>query len=174
MRKYLLLLVLVMEVAIMVGGYATPVQTPSHVAVPVHVQDGSHTARPQIVVFYATGCPHCTEMEEMLTALLVGHPEIKVARYDINSPGADALLNRLALHYKIHPTQVPVIFVGDKAVVGVGRAQEFALRAAVSDCITRGCSSPLSYVQQPAIPWHDVLWLGIILGTFLLFLVIQG
>lgn len=174
MNKLVLLLVLVMEAAIMVGGYATQVQTPSHVAAPVHVQTGSHTAGPQIVVFYATGCPHCTEMEEMLTALLVGHPEIKVARYDINSPGANALLNRLVLHYKIHPTQVPVIFIGDKVVVGAGRAQEFALRAAVSDCATRGCPSPLSYAQQPAIPWRDVLWLGVILGTFLLLLVIQG
>ncbi len=163
-----------MGLAIAIGGYAAQVQTASHVAVTTHVQTESHTAAPQIVVFYKTGCSHCTNMEETLTALLYGRPNIKVARYEIDSPGARELLNRLALHYKILPTQVPVVFVGDKAIVGwTTRTQEFALRTAISDCVTKKCPSPLDYASGPTLPWKDIMWLGVILGAFFLFLLIQ-
>jgi len=139
-----------------------------------NVQTGSRTVRPQIVVFYANGCPDCARMEEVLNALLVGHPEIEVARYEIHAPGSTALLWRLSTHYKILATQVPVIFIGDKAIVGAGRAQEFALRAAVDDCVTLGCPSPLDYVEPVAFPWKDLLWLGLLAGAFTFFFLLQG
>ena len=174
MNRRVLLLTLVIGLAIAVGGYAAQVQTASHVAATAHVQTKSHTVAPQIVVFYKTGCSHCVHMEEVLTALLYGHPNIKVARYEIDSPGARGLLNRLAFHYKILPTQVPVVFVGNKAIVGwTTRAQEFALRAAVSDCVTKKCPSPLDYASGPTLPWNDIMWLGVILGAFLVFFLIQ-
>ena len=174
MNQRVALLALAMLLVLAVGGYAAQTQTPSHVAAPAHVQTASHTAGPQIVVFYKAGCPHCAKMEQVLTELLHGHPNLKVVRYEIDSPGARGLLNRLALHYKIIPTQVPVVFVGDKAIVGwTSRAQDFALRAAISTCVTQKCPSPLEYASGPTLPWHDIMWLGVILGAFLLFLLIQ-
>jgi len=113
-------------------------------------------------------------MEELLDDLLVGHPEIEVARYEIDARGSTAILRRLSAHYKILATQVPVIFVGDKAIVGAGRAQEFALRTAVNDCVTYGCPSPLDYVKPAVIPWKDFLWLGLLAGAVILFLLLQG
>ena len=162
MNKRVLLLMLAASLTISFGLFAAQVQT------------GSRTAPPQVVVFYANGCPHCAQMEKVLTALLVDRPNIKVARYEIHSPGAEGLLNRLALHYKIIPTQVPVIFVGKVAIIGAGRAQELALRGAVSDCVTHGCPSPLDYASTPAIPWNDILWLGVIVGAAFIFLLMQG
>ncbi len=174
MNRRVLLLTLVIGLAIAVGGYAAQVQTTSHVAATAHVQTESHITAPQIVVFYKTGCSHCTHMEEVLTALLYKHPNIKVAQYEIDSPGARGLLNRLAVHYKILPTQVPVVFVGDKAIVGwTSRTQESALGTAISDCVTQKCPSPLDYASGPTLPWNDFMWLGVILGVFLVLLFIQ-
>ena len=142
------------------------VQTPSR------VQTGSQTVSPVIVEFYAEVCPDCARMEEVLDALLVDRPEIKVARYEINSPGASALLWKLSAHYKILATRVPVIFVGDQAIVGAGRAQEFALRTAIGDCVTLGCPSPLDYAKSAGLG-QDLLWLGLFVGAVVLFLLMQ-
>ena len=144
------------------------VQTPSH------VQTNSQTVSPTIVMFYAKGCPNCARMEEVLNALLADRPNIKVARYEINAPGSRELLWKLSSHYKILATQVPVIFVGDKAIIGAGRAQEFALRAAISDCVTHSCPSPLDYAKGAKGPWNDVLILGLFVGLFIMFLLLQG
>jgi len=141
------------------------VQTPST------VQTGSQTISPTIVVFYAAGCPNCERMEEILDALLVDHPNMTVARYEIDAPGARSLLWKLSSRYKVLATQVPVIFVGDQAIVGAGRAQEFALRTAIDDCATLGCPSPLDYAAV-GVP-NDFLWLGLFVGMFLLFLLLQ-
>ncbi len=144
------------------------------VQTPLSVQTGSQTPSPAIVVFYAEGCPNCARMEDILNALLSDHPELKVVRYEINAPGSRELLWKLSSHYKILATQVPVIFVGDKAIVGAGRAQEFALRAAIGDCATHSCPSPLDYAKGAKGPWDDLLVLGLFVGLFIMFLLLQG
>jgi len=161
---------MVLSILLVLLGFSAlgQVQTPSS------VQTGSRTVSPMIVEFYAKGCPDCARMEDVLNALLVGHPEIEVARYEIDAPGSTALLWKLSTHYKILATQVPVIFIGDQAIVGAGRAQEFALRAAVDDCVTLGCPSPLDYVEPVAFPWKDLLWLGLLVGAFTCFFLLQG
>ncbi len=138
------------------------------------VQTNSQTVSPTIVMFYAEGCPNCARMEDILNALLADHPNIKVVRYEINAPGSRELLWKLSSHYKIVATQVPVIFVGDKAIVGAGRAQEFALRAAISDCAIHSCPSPLDYAKGVKGPWNDLLMLGLFVGLFIMFLLLQG
>lgn len=143
------------------------VQTPSN------VQTGSRTVSPMIVEFYAEGCPDCARMEDVLDALLVDHPDMGIVRYEINAPGASALLWKLSSHYKVLATRVPVIFVGDQAIIGAGRAQEFALRTAIGDCATRGCPSPLDYAESADFPGKDFLWLGLFVGAVILFLLLQ-
>lgn len=148
------------------------VQTPSQTVAPPAVT--SKASAPTIVVFYEKGCSHCERMEGLLDELLVGHKDVSVARYEINAPGSSALLWKLSAHYGIVATQVPVIFVGDQAIVGAGRAQEFSLRTAVGDCVQLGCPSPLDYVEGGMVVLHDILIVGAFVGLFIALLLLQG
>ena len=148
------------------------VQTPSQTASSPAVTP-SATA-PMIVVFYEDGCPHCVTMEGLLDELLAGHEkDVSVARYEINAPGSMALMWKLSAHYGVLATTVPLIFIGDKAIVGAGRAQEINLRTAVGDCIQRGCPSPLDYVEGGKVVLHDFLIVGAFVGLFLILLMLQ-
>ena len=143
------------------------VQTPSQTAAP-------SSSPPMIVLFYEDGCPHCITMENLLDELLAGHEEVAVARYEINAQGNTALMWKLAAHYGIVTTQVPVIFIGDQVIVGAGRTQEFNLRTAVGDCIQRGCPSPLDYVEEGKAVLHDLLIAGGFIVLFIALLMFQG
>jgi len=167
------------------GGLQQPadVQTPSGVAATPSVppsgpgpaiQTGSQHAHPTIVFFYETGCPDCEDMETLLADLLVGRKNVTVNYYEINAPGSMDLLGRLATHYGILPTHVPVIFVGDEVIVGAGRGQEFHLRTAVGDCEAQTCPSPLDYAKQVAFPWQDVFLLMGFAVLFVALLLLQG
>ena len=129
---------------------------------------------PLIVVFYEEDCPDCGRMEGLLNELLVGHEGVPVARYEINTPGSSALLWKLAARHGIVATQVPVIFIGDQAIVGAGRAQEINLRTAVGDCIQRGCPLPLEYVEGGQAVLRDLLIVGVFVGLFIAFRIFQG
>ncbi len=113
-------------------------------------------------------------MDGLLDELLVGHEDVPVARYEINAPGSTQLEWKLAAHYGIVATQVPVIFVGDQAIIGAGRAQEFNLRTAVDDCVQLGCPSPLEYVEGGQAALRDLLIVGAFVGLFIALLVFQG
>lgn len=184
MRKGTWLVVLIVLLTIGVASYAQ-VQTPSELPDQQEaVQTASQTVTPPvetpnasaplIVVFYEEGCPHCETMEGLLDELLVGHEDVPIARYEINAPGSSALLWKLAAHYGIVTTQVPVIFIGDQAIVGAGRAQEFNLRTAVGDCIQLGCPSPLEYVEGGQVVLHDLLIVGVFVGLFIALFIFQG
>ena len=138
------------------------------------VQTASVIVEPSIVVFYEEGCPGCELMEGFLSELVVGHEDLGIVRYEINEPGAWDLLRILAAHYSVSDASVPIIFVGDEVVVGTGRAEEFHLRTAVGDCVSRGCPSPLSYAEGPGFPWRDSLVLGAFASLFLFFFILQA
>ncbi len=153
------------------------VQTPSQTLSPPagsQNEPAQDTSAPLIVVFYEDGCHSCEQMEGLLDELLVGHEDVPVARYEINTPGSSALLWKLAAHYGIVASQVPVIFIGDQAIVGAGRAQEFNLRTAVGDCVQSGCPSPLHYVEVENMVLHDLLIAGAFVGLFIALLIFQG
>ena len=138
------------------------------------VQTESVIVEPSIVVFYEEGCPGCDLMEGILVELVVGHEDLGIIRYEINEPGIWDLLRVLASHYGVSAASVPVIFVGDEVIVGTGRAEEFHLRTAVGDCVTRGCPSPLSYAEGKGFPWKDSLVLGAFAALFLFFFILQA
>ncbi|MEA1870978.1 MAG: hypothetical protein U9N00_02120 [Candidatus Bipolaricaulota bacterium] len=137
------------------------------------VQTESVIVEPSIVVFYEEGCPGCELMEEFLSELVVGHGDLGIVRYEINEPGALDLLSILAAHYSVSDASVPILFVGDEAIVGTGRAEEIHLRTAVGDCVSRGCPSPLSYAEGKGFPWSDSLVLGAFAALFLFFFILQ-
>ena len=95
----------------------------------------SETSDPIIVVFYEEGCPSCEEMDELLVGMTIGAPETAIARYDITTPESMELLTALVKAYDIEmPSSVPIVFVAEDVVIGMGRTQEFSLRNAIGDC----------------------------------------
>ena len=100
---------------------------------------------PILVVFYEEGCPSCEEMDELLAGMTIDAPETAIVRYEITEPGSFELLVSLAKTYGIEiPTTVPIVFVGDDVVIGMGRTQEFSLRNAIGDCLSIGCETPIA------------------------------
>ena len=98
-----------------------------------------------IIVFYEDGCPSCEEMEELLVGMIIGTPETAIARFEITEPESTELLTALATAYDIEvPSTVPIVFVGEDVIIGMGRTQEFSLRNAVGDCLSLGCESPIA------------------------------
>ena len=137
------------------------------------VQTQSRTAEPAIIVFYEEGCPGCFRMENLLVELLAEHPDLAIARHEITSPGALDLLEQLGAAYGISETNVPIIFVGKEAIVGAGHAEEIRLRAAIDECLSLGCPSPLAHGRRPPIPWKDLGVLVAFAALFSLFLFLQ-
>jgi glutaredoxin len=129
---------------------------------------------PMVVVFHEEGCPDCARMQTVLDQLVAAHPDLVIAYHEINSPGAAELLDRLSRSYGVLLVRVPVIFVGDRAIVGAGRAEEMTLREAVETCLSAGCPSPMTRSTESLVPWRDLLIVGAIAALLILFLLIQG
>lgn len=84
-------------------------------------------------------------MEELLVGMMIGTPETAIARFEITEPESTELLTALATAYDIEvPSTVPIVFVGEDVIIGMGRTQEFSLRNAVGDCLSLGCESPIA------------------------------
>jgi len=131
------------------------------------------SGRPQVLFFYQEGCPDCVRMEEALTLALNETPGPEVARYELSAPGAQDLFARLSSAFEITSPNVPLFFVGDKAIVGAGMPQELQLRAEVQHCASVGCPSPLDRVSPP-FPWLDLLTLAAMLALAGFFLLLQS
>ncbi len=132
-------------------------------AVPVTAQ----TTDPSIIVFYEEGCPSCVELEDFLAGMTIDTPEGFTVRHEIHEPGTMELLAKLSRAYDIEvPLTVPVAFVGEDVVIGMGRTQEFALRNAVGDCVSFGCESPIARLPISQLR-TDLPRLGIFLAAFL-------
>lgn len=129
---------------------------------------------PDILVFYADDCPQCHQMDEVLEQILRQYPHLMVERLESKETGAEALLWKLSNAYGIIPYTYPVLFVGDEAIVGAGRAKELALENAIDHCLRTECSSPVSRVQDRAVfPWMTLLSTALVvlvLSAFLLLL----
>ena len=102
-----------------------------------------------VVYFQKDGCPDCLHMKESLAGLLAEHPELLVVYYDVDIIEDWQLMLRLARDYNEtfdFGVVLPVIFVGETAIVGEGRPQELELQAAVEACSTGDCPSPLDHL----------------------------
>ncbi len=125
----------------------------------------------EVLFFYEEGCPHCGRVIEVLDDLARTDQGFSVTRYEIGSFEARDLLSRLLKAYGAEMGQVPLIFVGDVAMVGgtlyepgrspvalSGRPEELALREAVRHAIEVGAPSPVS--KLPATQAELVLFVS--------------
>lgn len=71
--------------------------------------------------FYATGCPHCTVVRPLVNQLQDKYPTLKFNSYDIYQGESSTRLYELYDKYDIGQADrggVPVVFVGDKYLLG--------------------------------------------------------
>lgn len=94
----------------------------------------------EVYMFYSEGCPHCKSMGEFLDGLEYKYSQVKVYKYElVYSPESRNLLNKMAQAYGAQTGYVPMVFVGDKVVVG---DNEPAVESEVNQCISQGCKNP--------------------------------
>lgn len=128
---------------------------------------------PMIILFYEDGCPDCEVIDLLIEELAIDLPAAAFARYELSDRDSFDLFLTLASAFEIEASQVPTVFVGDEVVVGAGRAEEFALRAAIGTCTVRGCPSPLDRIRPPQFPWGDVLRLIAMAGGLAILVILQ-
>jgi len=125
---------------------------------------------PDVVVFYREGCNDCRHLDRVLEELQTQYPTLNVRH--IEEAELDAqLMWVLAGEYGVFPSTYPVTFAGDEAIVGIDLDKELRLRAAVEDCITNGCRSPLASVDPPTVPWRTLVIVGLVAIMLLLWLI---
>lgn len=114
----------------------------------------------ELLFFHEEGCPHCARIEAFLEGISPLYPELEVVRYEIHDPSSHELLERLLKAYGAELGPVPIIFVGDVALVGgtvyglepepftvSGRAEEMVLEEAIKRAIAAGAPSPLERIR---------------------------
>ncbi len=111
---------------------------------------------PDVVVFYRDGCNDCRHMDDVLEELQELYPELVVVHIEEGDSGAADLMWSLSTKYGIFPSKFPLIFVGDRAIVGIGRDKELLLRSTVRDCIFNECDSPIARINEKPVPWMTV------------------
>lgn len=110
----------------------------------------------ELVYIYELGCVDCAYVETMLRDLSDRYPQLRVARYDVHSPTGRSLVHRLLRAYGADIGPVPMVFVGDVAMVGTrfygladepitytGRMIEIILEEAVVHALAVPTPSPL-------------------------------
>lgn len=114
-----------------------------------------------LVVFHEIGCSHCARMEAFLESIAPSYPELHVVRYEIHDPDSQEPLAGLLSAYDVEVGSVPILFIGDVALVGgvyyglypepypaAGRAEEMALVEAIQRAIAADAPSPLDRITD--------------------------
>jgi cytochrome c biogenesis protein CcdA/glutaredoxin len=114
-----------------------------------------------LVLFHEHGCSHCARMEEFLESIGPRYPELEIVRHEIHDPEGTELLAELLAAYGVEVGSVPILFIGDVALVGgvfyglfeepypaSGRAEEMALDQAIREAIQEDAPSPLSRLTE--------------------------
>ncbi len=117
----------------------------------------------EVLFFYEEGCSHCKEVETFLGTLIQGGLPFNLQRYGIHTPDGWNLLQRLLKVYGAELGPVPMVFVGDVAMVGTtfygvgpepvtlaGLAQELTLEEAIRSAQAAGAPSPLAKLPPTA------------------------
>lgn len=128
---------------------------------------------PDVLVFYREACPMCREMDGALQELQAMYPRLVVEHLEAGAPEAADLLWTLSRRYGVFPSTFPVIFVGEQAILGAGRAKELLLRNTVQDCMQRGCPSPLAQIEGTPFPWTRAIAIALVVAVIGVVLVVR-
>lgn len=109
-----------------------------------------------LVYFHEHGCSDCARTASFLETISPKYSELNILRYEIHEADAQDLLDRLLVAYGAELGPVPILFIGDVALVedtfyGLtetpttvsGRAREMRLDAVIAQAIAEDAPSPL-------------------------------
>ncbi|HPD07418.1 MAG TPA: cytochrome c biogenesis protein CcdA [Candidatus Bipolaricaulis sp.] len=117
----------------------------------------------ELLFFYDESCTHCKQVESFLTDLQRAGLEFTIERYEIHTPEGWNLLLRLLGAYHADIGSVPMVFVGEVAVVGntfyglgpepivyTGAAYDLVLEEAVRAAVAANAPSPRTLLPPVA------------------------
>jgi len=130
----------------------------------------------ELHLFWSVTCPDCHVMKAFLKELAREYPDLKVVEHEVTfEPKNWRLMVSLARAYGLKKETVPIVFVGNLAVAGIGRAVELQIREEVERCLSQGCPSPIERLSGKKARVLSPLELALLLGivVFVVFLVIK-
>jgi len=130
-------------------------------------------SNPTLLLFYQEECNACHDMDLFLETLSSELPPEEIGRYDIADQESFDLLERLASEYGLDTYVTPVVFIGDVASAGAGRAAELMISDAVIDCSRQDCPSPLTRVMPQPIEWGGILRLLALAALVVILIALQ-
>ncbi len=106
------------------------------------------TAEPEapteVYYFYGEGCPVCAKTTPFLEGLAADNPGMQINKFEVwGSEDNRTLLGEMARAYRIDPTGVPIVFIGEHAWIGFREgATDKAMTSVVEACTEQGCPDP--------------------------------
>lgn len=111
-------------------------------AAPVAASDGSESGEPDLVLFWAEGCPYCEAEREFLGDLQDELPDMVVAAFEVSHSEANReLFIDMMASAGSEARNVPSTIVGDLVWVGWSDAVGEQIRAAVAERLAAGTSA---------------------------------
>lgn len=130
----------------------------------------------ELHLFWSATCPDCHVMRAFLEELAQEYPDLKIVEHEVTfEPDNWRLMVTLARAYGLKEEKVPMVFVGNLAITGIGRAVELQIREEVERCLAQGCPSPMERLPEKKARVLSPLEIALLLGiaVFVLFFVIK-
>lgn len=131
--------------AVLVGLFISSPQVKADAEVPVN-----HGVN--IYLFWGDGCPHCAKAKPVLEALDNNSDSINLYKYEVYyNTDNQKLLQSVADILKIDASGVPVIIVGDKAIVGYSDTIKSEIEDRVKECTEKRCPDSVAVITGAAL-----------------------
>lgn len=103
----------------------------------------SASAAIDVHFFWSTDCRHCRAMSEMLGEIVAEEPDLELHVYEVEDLGNRQLFERL-INGEDLPPGVPLVLVGDVAIVGHGTHSRDEVLRMIAACRAEACPDLLA------------------------------
>jgi glutaredoxin len=101
-----------------------------------------------IYEFYGQGCPYCTKMNKWFEEVKPRYPTLKVVQHEVYSDKENrAFFQQMSQAYGKKAGGVPVVFIGEKRIVGFSKEIGEQIEAEIKSCIEQVCPSPVDKLE---------------------------
>jgi glutaredoxin len=98
--------------------------------------------------FYGDGCPYCTKLNHFLDDIKSKYPGLVVKKYEVwNNGDNEKLLHNMAKAHNIEVKGVPVVFIGEKAIIGFSDSIGKSIEEEIQGCLIQNCENPADKLE---------------------------
>ena len=116
---------------VLLAGWSVP-------SISVHAQEAR---RPNMLLFYGQGCPHCAGAREFLEKMKNQYPQFTAQEYEVYFDHDNAaLFQRVADVYGVDVGGVPSMFLGNEVAIGFSEKMAEELEEKIVQCLQVNCS----------------------------------